>query len=429
MASSTPPRLRVLLCEGASTSARQVVTCLGLLGHEIEICDPSGHCLARFSRFVRRLHRCPPLRDAPEEFLAFILDLVARERFDVLIPVHEQGLILSTVREAIQRHCAIALPAYADYRRAVSKAGFSQLLAAEGLAQPPTRIVSGRAALEAAIRMPCLVKSAIGTASRGVWTIETRDDIAGALAGLDDIGGWDGPVLVQDRLDGAVAHAQAIFAQGELHAAHAFRRVKLGVGGGAALKESAATAPIEPDLRRLGQALNWHGALSVDYIEHDGIAHYIDCNPRLVEPANAFFGGLDLVTALLDVSRGQSGDTLPQSRPVRTHAFMQALLGAASRGATRRALAAEAFAVMSRTGDYHDSREELTPAGLDWVSVLPAAMTALALFASPQMAHTLARRGWGAHLLTPQTVGAIDALAGNRNVATAVKETNRSRVS
>jgi hypothetical protein len=45
------------------------------------------------------------------------------------------------------------------------------------------------------------------------------------------------------------------------------------------------------------------------------------------------------------------------------------------------------------------------------------------------MAHTLARRGWGAHLLTPQTVGAIDALAGNRNVATAVKETNRSRVS
>ena len=57
--------LRVLLAEASSLSAREAVTILGLSGHHVEVCDPNRHALARFSRFVRRFHRCPGLRDDP----------------------------------------------------------------------------------------------------------------------------------------------------------------------------------------------------------------------------------------------------------------------------------------------------------------------------------------------------------------------------
>ena len=69
--------LRVLLSEGSSTSAREAITVLGLAGHHVEVCDPSPWCLARFSRFVQKFHRCPPLRDDPAGYLAFVERLLA----------------------------------------------------------------------------------------------------------------------------------------------------------------------------------------------------------------------------------------------------------------------------------------------------------------------------------------------------------------
>ena len=63
----------------------------------------------------------------------------------------------------------------------------------------------------------------------------------------------------------------------------------------------------------------------------------IDCNPRLVEPMSAYLAGADLVGLLLRISQGETPAALPESREgVRTHLAMQALLGCASRGGTRR---------------------------------------------------------------------------------------------
>ena len=63
--------LRVLLSEGSSTSAREAITVLGLAGHIVEVCDPSPVCLGRLSRFVRKFHRCPGIRDDPAGYLSF----------------------------------------------------------------------------------------------------------------------------------------------------------------------------------------------------------------------------------------------------------------------------------------------------------------------------------------------------------------------
>src|ERR1700759_3822313 len=96
-----PMPLRVLLSEGSSTSARDAVTILGLAGHIVEICDPSPHCLGRFSRFVRKFHRCPGLRDDPAGYLAFVEKLLAEPGFDVLLPIHEQGFLFARVKERL----------------------------------------------------------------------------------------------------------------------------------------------------------------------------------------------------------------------------------------------------------------------------------------------------------------------------------------
>jgi len=164
-----PGPLRVLVSEGNSTSAREAITILGLSGHLVEVCDPSPYCLARFSRFVRKFHICPAMRDDPAGFLSFVEKLLATRHFDVLLPIHEQGFLFARVRQRLQDRVGLALPSFESYRTAHSKAGFSRLLDELGLPQPATRIVKSAGELRDAIRLPSVVKTSVGTASRGNW--------------------------------------------------------------------------------------------------------------------------------------------------------------------------------------------------------------------------------------------------------------------
>jgi hypothetical protein len=164
-------------------------------------------------------------------------------------------------------------------------------------------------------------------------------------------------------------------------------------------------------LAKVGRALDWHGALSIDYIMPDdgGAPLLIDCNPRLVEPMNAYRSGVDLVGFLLLISLGETPAPLLASREgVLTHLAMQALLGCASRGGTRPDILRECLHLAAARGPYAGSSEELTPVQSDWISAVPLAMTAAVLLVSPKLAVKLARGGFGAHLLDATSIRVIE---------------------
>jgi predicted ATP-grasp superfamily ATP-dependent carboligase len=410
-----PKPLRVLVSEGNSTSARQAVTILGLSGHIVEVCDPGRFCLVRFSRFVGRFHRCPGLRQDPAGFLAFVEKLLATRQYDVLLPIHEQGLLFARARQRLEGRAGLALPGFESYRAAHSKAGFSRLLDQMGLPQPATRIVNSESELRAAIRFPCVIKTSVGTASRGIWFVRDEGELEAALRDLraqdlDAGGAFADEVLVQDFVAGATEKAQGVFCHGALLGFHAFRQIAAGAGGGEAIKQSVRRPQLRAHLAEIGGKLGWHGALSVDYIrcDDDPTPRLIDCNPRLVEPMSAYLAGVDLIGLLLRVSQGEAPAAAPDSREgVRTHLALQALLGCASRGGTRRDLIGECWRLLTGTGPYAGSAEELTPVRTDWISIVPVAMLAIMLLAAPQRGVALARSGWGAHLLDVGSIGLI----------------------
>jgi predicted ATP-grasp superfamily ATP-dependent carboligase len=405
-----PRPLRVLVSEGNSTSAREAITILGLSGHHIEVCDPAPFCLARFSRFVRKVHRCPALRDDPAGFLGFVERLLATGQYDVLLPTHEQGFLFARMQERLTGRVGLALPGFASYRAAHSKAGFSRLLDRLSLPQPATRIVTSESELRAAIQFPSVVKTSVGTASRGIWFVRDKRDLELALQDLNASGAFADEVLVQEFVAGTIEKAQAVFCRGELLGFHAYRQIAAGAGGGEAIKQSVVRPKLRSHVAQIGQALAWHGALSVDCIMNDGTAPLlIDCNPRLVEPMSAYLAGLDLVGLLLKVSLGEVPAMAGESRAgVRTHLAMQALLGCASRDGRRRDLIRECWNLVTGAGPYAGSTEELTPLRLDWISAVPLSIIAMVLLAAPGRGVALARGGWGAHLLDIASIRRIE---------------------
>ncbi|MEH2494644.1 hypothetical protein V1294_001123 [Bradyrhizobium sp. AZCC 1678] len=404
--------LRVLVSEGSSTSAREAITILGLSGHHIEVCDPSPWCLSRFSRLVAKFHRCPGLRDDPAGYLAFIEQRLVDGKFDVLLPTHEQGFLFARARQRMEGCVGLALPSFESYRTAHSKAGFSRLLDRLGLPQPPTQIVTSAQQLREAVRFPAVVKTSVGTASRGIWFIRNADDLESPL---HDLGAGDAladEILVQDLVAGTTEKAQSVFCRGQMIGFHAYRQVMPGTGGGEAIKQSVRRPIVRAHLEKVGQALDWHGALSIDYImpDHGDAPLLIDGNPRLVEPMNAYRSGIDLVGLLLQISLGETPAPLPESREgVLTHLAMQALLGCAARGGKRSDVVREIVRLCANSAPYAGSSEELTPMRSDWISAVPLAVTAALLLASPKSAIKLARGGFGAHLLD---VGSIRVIEG-----------------
>ena len=403
--------LRILIPEGSSTSAREAITILGLLGHHIEICDPSPWCLSRYSRFVRKFHRCPGLRRDPAGFLAFVEGLIAAGDFDVLLPTHEQGLLFARVQERLAGRIAVALPSFESYRTAHAKASFSRLLARLDLPQPPTRFLLSQSEPRGATRFPAVVKTSVGTASQGVWFVRNESELASALYAIEQRGAF-GEVLVQDMIAGTTEKAQSVFCRGRLIGFHAYRQVAPGIGGGEAIKQSVRRPQVRGYLEQLGAALGWHGGLSVDIImPDDGSAPLlIDCNPRLVEPFNAWASGTDLVTLLLRVSRGETPAPLLEGRDgVMTHLAMQALLGVGARSGSRRTVAREFWHLIDHSGPYAGSVEELTPLAHDGRSAVPLFATLMMMLASPSSARKLAG-GFGEHLLDVRSIGEIEKI-------------------
>jgi biotin carboxylase len=279
------------------------------------------------------------------------------------------------------------------------------------LPQPATRIVASESALRASIRFPAVIKTSVGTASRGVFIVREAADLDRAAQELTAGGAFPGEVLVQEFVAGTVEKAQSVFCRGQLLGFHAYRQVAPGIGGGEAIKESVSRPKVRTMLEAIGEKLAWHGALSIDYLvpERDPTPRLIDCNPRLVEPMSAYLAGTDLVGLLLLVSWGETPAPRPESRTgVRTHLAMQALLGLASRGGTRRDLLRECFRLARGRKPYDGSQEEMTPVRADWLSAVPLGLTGGLLLVRPSAAQWLARGGFGAHLLGRETIRQIE---------------------
>jgi hypothetical protein len=398
-------RMRILLSEGSGLTSRQVAGRLGELGRHVEVLSATTLCLTRFTRCVRAVHRVPPFGADPLGWLKEALRIAKRRDIDLLFPTQEQVSVLSAQQSRLS--VPTIVPSFASLRRVQDKISAWRTLSALDVPQPEAAVVTGADDVARFAHYPAFVKRPIGTASAGVRRVATPDELAAAVRDLGP-----GPVLVQAEAGGPLAMVQAVADRGRLVAHHANLRVREGVGGGAALKESVILPGIEGILARLMSGLAWHGALSTDAIVTEGGPLVIDVNPRLVEPGNALRAGVDLVGAMLELAEGPQARTQPQSQPrVRTRQTLIAILGAAERDRTRGAVLGEAFDAMFARGPYAASTEELTPVARDPLAVVPAAAALAATLVRPSLCRMFREDAVGAYALTPEAWRRIEETA------------------
>jgi len=403
---------RILLSEGSSLSSREAITALGLAGHQVELVSSNPICLGRFSRFVNRVHRAPASGVDPDGYLAAVIEIVKTGSIDALIPVHEQAYLFAAARERLPAGLGIALADFEAFEQVQSKASFAALLSRLKVTQPQTDIIRSADEFVAERPTPFFVKAAYGTASAGVWRVGDLRQRDALLLQLEQQNAFADGLLIQAAVIGALERTQAVFDHGRLVASHIYRQVVEGPGGGDVLKISINRAEVRETVERIGQALAWHGALSFDYIRDDatGTPHFIDANPRLVEPMNAWLSGVDLPGALLQISLGETPPVQPEGREgVLTRLGLMGLLDAARRRNRRRDILREIDLLISSSGRYRGSREELVPLLTDPWCAIPLAVVVARLLRAPEAAARFSDSAVAAYSLTPSAIHRLRA--------------------
>jgi hypothetical protein len=415
---SPPRRLKILLTEGSSISARQALYALGHR-HTIDILDPSALCQCRFSRLVRRSYRCPSFAKDPCSYLAFLGERLRVGEYDVLFPPHEEIYLLSRVRDALSQRVALAIPEFDAVKRLFSKLNFLTLLQELQLPHPEAAIVGSRTELDHWADFPRFLKLDAGTAGQGVQLVRDRGELQSAVRLFEERGLWrDGtPLILQQRAIGHQSVARGVFRYGELVGVDMNEMRLLGVGGSAVARQSCYHPIVVDHLRRIGQTLNWHGPFFLDFYfdQATGTPWYIEGNPRIGDTANATLNGINLCQLCVDVALGkeaasaQSGIRNPESEipPLRSHQGFLILISRALAGANRHQLLDEIEQQLRGKGIYENSREEMTREAEDPLSLIPYLWIAGQLLLSPARAEKIVRATVENYALTAEAAQRI----------------------
>jgi hypothetical protein len=229
---------------------------------------------------------------------------------------------------------------------------------------------------------------------------------------LQQGGAFDWGVVVQAAANGPLERAQAVFDHGRLVAFHIYRQIAEGPGGGDVLKKSVRRPEARSCIEKLGAALDWHGALSFDYIVEvsTGTPLFFDANPRLVEPMNAWLSGVDLAGALLRVSLGETPPVQPDGREgIITRLGLMGLMDAARYRGNRRDVLRELALLALSAGRYKSSIEELVPLKRDPLCIIPLSIVFGKLLMSPASASSLSSHTINTYSLTPRAVERLRA--------------------
>jgi predicted ATP-grasp superfamily ATP-dependent carboligase len=293
--------LTVFVTDGNQRSALAIVRTLGRRGMTVIVGDEQPVSLASASRHCAHRITYPSPYAHREAFERFLLDFVAREHVDVLLPVTDVTThSVCALQDRLEVHTALAVPPLDAFEIVTHKGRLMEYAASLAVPVPRTHCVDGLESLERVVdrvEYPAVVKPVRSRLRTEDGWVPGRVHYAGSPQELrtlyrDHEYLAAHPSLIQQRIAGAGIGVFVLFDRGQLVADFAHRRLreKPPTGGVSVLCESEPVADSLRDhaIRMLGP-LGWHGVAMLEYKQdlRTGECFLIEVNGR-------FWGSLQL---------------------------------------------------------------------------------------------------------------------------------------
>ena len=293
--------MKAFITDGDQRPALAITRSLGRRGVSVVVGAEQAASLASASKYCAQHVTYPsPYRD-PEGFDRFLLNLVERERIDVVMPVTDVTThLVSKNAAALRRHTAVAAPRFEAFDFAGNKMRVLQQAMERGIAVPHTHFVAGLTdvtPLLGRLQYPVVIKpmrsrlrTATGWLVTAVQYARSEADLLQLYRDTDYLDGY--PSMIQERIVGPGTGVFVLCDRGRLLTAFAHRRLreKPPSGGVSVVCESI---PVDPNLvdqaMRILEPLKWDGVAMIEFKQDQSTGRSF-----LMEINGRFWGSLDL---------------------------------------------------------------------------------------------------------------------------------------
>ena len=270
--------------------------------------------LAR-SRFCSGFIQSPP-ESRQEEYAYFLLKLVQGGGYDLLIPISDTCVgICIDLQDELKKYVRFLLPEKSSYDKVADKRLTCLFAIDRGIPIPRTYFPPDRESISALAQndiYPCVVKLPFSSASKGVYFVNSREEMIRLYDSCDFKGQWP---IVQEHIEGRFFGVTGVAHQGRILASliHTTDQ-EFSLGGTPPISYSINDAALQDRAANEIKELNWSGPFNLDYLKtaRRGF-RMLEMNPRFPGSLNfSYRMGVDLPFVYYHLALGGSAEEIRQ---------------------------------------------------------------------------------------------------------------------
>lgn len=283
-------RPEIFIFDAEVRSALPVAESFARQGFRVVAGSPRRYCASFYSRSIRERVIVPDNLARPQEYVDFLLALVKRRRFEMIVPLGDMpSELVARHRDEFMRHTKLVLVPYETFRIGRDKVDTAKAAERCGVPIPRTYYPEQQSLDEIAslVEYPVLIKPAIASGARGIRYCYNKADL---LREHRDVSSVFGRVYVQELIphQGMQYKVDMMLDwDGTLLAGVVYAKLRYypPTGGSSVLNQSVYHPQILGYATRVAQSIGWFGMCDFDFIHdvRDDTPKLMEINPRYPE--------------------------------------------------------------------------------------------------------------------------------------------------
>lgn len=280
--------MSVLILDGHSRAALEALQAFGRAGVVADISNESDAALSLHSAYPRNRFKQPPLAQ-PRRFTDWLQSLDDRHEYALIVPATESSLIaLNALPDGHPLREKSVMPAQASLDVALNKQATWELASRLGIPVPRCTLLTGSDDVRSAATFPTVLKPVRSKIMVGNELITVSVAVVGDMDSRTRyLNSWLPHTAIQEQeyFPGRGVGIELLCEHGETRWHFAHERIhEYPLSGGASTYRRSIEPPRKmlADVRRLLEALGWHGVAMVEFkLNDDGDYRLVEINPRL----------------------------------------------------------------------------------------------------------------------------------------------------
>ena len=286
--------MNVLLTLGRMPKGLELARGLKAAGCTVFVADPHKNHVCRHSNVVTKSIQVTAPNVSETGYLDDMITAVQTHDIELVIPVSEESVYAAKLIARLPDGVQFFGPTFEAARDLHDKLRFNQLAAAHGLSVPTSARLGSPEADAIVAASNVIIKPIHASAGIDIETVPKGSSLPASRPR---------PSLVQQKICGRLLSCLSLARDGQCLGTAVYEGTIFSGSVAIAFQRAADSAPVEAWAARFIEATGYSGFISFDmFIEDDGHAYAIECNPRLTSGIH-LFDNADLARAAITPDR------------------------------------------------------------------------------------------------------------------------------